>query len=124
MKKLILFLLLLICSCTFSSCEEEKEKELLSIEAIVPEGLTTYVGEIYVPKNVKINAIYEDETIDVTPYASFSQIETITEGLQTVHVTYRTKETSYQVEVVPKTIEHTYKLRIKKEPEKKLYFLN
>ena len=125
MKKLILFLLFVICSISLWGCkEEEKELELLNIEIVKPEGITVYLGETYEPKGVKVYAVYEKRTKDVTSLAQFSKIDTSTVGFREVVVSYQEKEASYQVEVIRKSEEYRYQFIVKQQPTKQLYYVN
>ena len=126
MKRLIIFLLVLICGITLSSCKTNKPKELelLSIEIEHAEGLTVYKGDIYVPTGIKVFAIYDGDRKNVTSSAQFSRIDTEELGFKTVTVTYQDKESSYQVEVIRRTEEHTYRLMVKEQPTKQLYYID
>ncbi|MDE6656150.1 MAG: bacterial Ig-like domain-containing protein, partial [Anaeroplasmataceae bacterium] len=126
MKRLIIFLLVLICGITLSSCKTNKPKELelLSIEIEHAEGITVYKGDIYVPTGIKVFAIYDGDRKNVTSSAQFSRIDTEELGFKTVTVTYQDKESSYQVEVIRRTEEHTYRLMVKEQPTKQLYYID
>lgn len=124
MKKIIAVLLSIICFIAFTSCKTEKENnELLSLEIIKPDHITVFVGDIYQPKDIEVKAIYTNETRIVTSLATFSHINTNTVGMKTVEVTYKTKSASYEVEVVKGQPTINYKLRIKENPKKMLYYV-
>ncbi len=125
MKKIALFFLLIVGLLSLYSCKKEQPKEkLLSLELNIPEEITVYLGEEYVPSGITVYAVYESDKRNVTKKAQFSSIDTMSLGEKQVVVSYEGLEESYAVEVIQKPYEPSFSLVVKQLPNKLLYYVN
>lgn len=126
LKKTFIFIIVAFL-CLFVSCTEniEPAPELLGIELLNTENIEIYLNSVYNPKDVKVMAIYDNETkSDVTRFSSFSNPDTSSLGEKEIRVTYESFLESYKIQVVPQPPQKNYELKIGTMPNKLVYQLN
>lgn len=126
MKK-IFILVIVSFLCFLAACSDTPEPapELLGIELQNTENIEIYQYSVYNPKDVKVIAIYDNETrSDVTRFSSFSNPDTSSLGEQEILVTYESFEQQYKIQVVAQPPQKKYELKIGTMPNKLVYQLN
>ncbi len=92
---------------TLTACDNNKKDDVVQNDVTVTGLTVATTGEkvlqrgTYTPSSeLKVTATFSDETTkDVTAYATFSKVDTLTYGTKTVTVTYRNMTATYSVEV-------------------------
>ncbi len=126
LKKTFIFIIVAFL-CLFVSCTEniEPAPEILGIELLNTENIEIYLNSVYNPKDVKVMAIYDNETkSDVTRFSSFSNPDTSSLGEKEIRVTYESFLESYKIQVVEQPPQKNYELKIGTMPNKLVYQLN
>lgn len=125
--KKIFILVIVSFLCFLAACSDTPEPapELLGIELQNTENIEIYQYSVYNPKDVKVIAIYDNETrSDVTRFSSFSNPDTSSLGEQEILVTYESFEQQYKIQVVAQPPQKKYELKIGTMPNKLVYQLN